>query len=358
MTLTVTGVKDLAGNAVPTSTTHFTTSAAPEWVTPVIITTNPPNGATNVPVNAAIAVQTNAVIDVTTATPSTFRVNDNTTGQNVAGTYSLSADGMTVYFLPSAPLATGRTYTINVNSASAGLTDVLGNLLHWCCGLTFSFTTGVAPSTTGPQMTAVSPANGLTQVPLNALIMIQFNEPVDVQTLGKVTLSASSGPVPVLTGLSNGNQTFINLMPLIILQPNAQYTLNISGVTDLSGVSAITPVATNFTTGSTVDFSVPQVSGAIPANGATGVPTTSSVQIQFTKTMNPLTISTSTFTVASNGSPLGGTILVASDGRSITFTPAVSLSPVTDYVVTINSGIVDLGGLAVTSFQSTFTTSN
>ena len=264
---------------------------------------------------------------------------------------------MTVYFLPSGPLATGRTYTINVNSPSPGLTDVLGNLVHWCCGLTFSFTTGVAASTIGPQVTAVSPANGLTEVPLDAEVMIQFNEPVDVQTVGQVTLSATSGPVPVLASLSNGNQ-ILNLMTLVTLRPNTAYTVNISGVTDLSGVSAMMPVTTTFNTGSTVDFSVPQVTGAIPANGATGVATTAAIQIQFNKTMNPLTISNSTFNVASNGKPLAGSILVAPDARSATFTPAVSLTLGTSYIVTINSGITDLGGLPVTSFQSTFTTSN
>ena len=90
-------------------------------------------------------------------------------------------------------------------------------------------------------MTAVSPANGLTQLPPDAEVMIQFNEPVDMQMLGQVTLSATSGAVPVLASLSNGNQ-ILNLMTLVTLRPNTAYTLNISGVTDLSGISAMIPV--------------------------------------------------------------------------------------------------------------------
>ncbi|HEY3044455.1 MAG TPA: hypothetical protein VGJ39_10540 [Vicinamibacterales bacterium] len=56
---------------------------------------------------------------------------------------------MTVHSLSSQPLATGRSYTVNGNSYSAGLTDVLGNLLHWYCGYNLSFTTNVGPSTAG-----------------------------------------------------------------------------------------------------------------------------------------------------------------------------------------------------------------
>jgi hypothetical protein len=203
-------------------------------------------------------------------TPSTFRVHDNLTGQDVAGTYSLSPNGMTVYFLSSQPLATGRSYTFNVNSFSSGLTDVLGNLLHGCCGFNLSFTTGVGASTSGPQVTGVSPANGLTQVPTNSRVMIQFDEPVDVQTLGEVVLTSSSGSVTALVNLTNGNQT-LNLVPLVTLRPNTQYTLNISGVTDLSGVSAMIPMTTTFTTGSGVDFTAPQVALVNPSNGASGV---------------------------------------------------------------------------------------
>ena len=71
---------------------------------------------------------------------------------------------MTVHSLSSQPLATGRSYTVNGNSYSAGLTDVLGNLLHWYCGYNLSFTTHVGPSTTGPQGLEASPPNGLTHV--------------------------------------------------------------------------------------------------------------------------------------------------------------------------------------------------
>ncbi|MGI8746654.1 MAG: Ig-like domain-containing protein, partial [Bryobacteraceae bacterium] len=358
LTLTVAGVKDLAGNVVPTSTTHFTTGTGPQTFGASVVSTNPPANATNVPLNVAVSLQTNAPVDITTVSTGTFSVFDTVLNQNVAGNYSISADGQIAYFVPSGPLATGRTYTVSFNQR--GMTDLLGNLLTACCGANdFSFTTGVASSTTGPTVTGVSPASGLTQVPINARVMIQFNEPVDSQTLGQVTLSRGGVAVKVTSSLANGNQMMI-LVPLTALSPNTTYTLNIIGVTDLSGVKPINPpVTSTFTTGSSVDFSVPQVVAVFPANGATAVTTTNAtVQIQFNKPMNPLTITNSSFTVSKSGTPLAGTIAVAPDARSATFTPSIALVPATAYNIQTNSGITDLAGQGLTSFQSSFTTGN
>jgi hypothetical protein len=159
----------------------------------------------------------------------------------------------------------------------------------------------------------------------------------------------------VLTSVGNGNQT-LNLVPLVTLRPNTQYTLNVAGVADLSGRSVMQPISFVFTTGPSVDFAAPQVVAVSPSNGATGVPVQSAVQVQFSKAVNALTVTNSTFTVSNGASLVAGSISVAPDGRSATFTPSEPLSPATTYVVRINSGAIDLGGQAVTAFQSSFTT--
>src|SRR5260370_14482241 len=148
------------------------------------------------------------------------------------------------------------------------MTDLVGNLVNYCCGYSFSFTTGVAASTMGPVVIGGSPGNAFTQVPINARVMIQFNEPVDIQTIGQVALTAGATPVTVVRSLGNGNQT-LTLTPAAALSPTTVYTITVTGVTDLSGIQAISPpVVTNFTTGSTADFLIPQVTSVIPLNGA------------------------------------------------------------------------------------------
>ena len=144
---------------------------------------------------------------------------------------------------------------------------------------------------------------------------------------------------------------------MVTLSPNTVYTLSVTGVTDLTGVVAINPpVNTSFTTGATVDFLAPLVTSVTPANGATNIARSTSIQLQFNKPINPLTITTGTFIVSvSSGGNVAGTISLASDGKSATFTPQSSLVPLTTHNVQI-SGAADLGGQLIASFQANFTT--
>src|SRR6266850_977809 len=354
MTLTVTGVKDLAGNAVAAQTTHFTTGTAPAVATPAVVNTNPPANATNVPVNVAIALQTNAPIDATTVNPSTFQVRDNTVNQNVAGTYSVSADGLTVYFVGNTPLPTGRSYSVNF--AYQGMTDVAGNQLSGCCGgiYNFSFSSGFTTSTAAPQVTGISPADGLTQVPINAQMTVQFNEPVNSQTLNQVTLSRGGTAVSVVRRLANGNQTLI-VIPVITMSANTSYTLNITGVGDLSGHTMSSAVISSFTTGPGVDFNQPVITAMDPSNGMVGVPTNALIRVRFNKQVAVSQNSIQVYPSSAGQSVLiPGTVTILADGLSASFKPTAPLQAGTQFGISIN-GVTDLEGQSVTG-NSTFTT--
>ena len=355
MTIAVDGVTDTAGNAVTAFTSTFTTGSSPATASAGIVAANPPAGATGVPVNAAIGLEASSPIDLTTVSASTFELYDTVLNQAVAGSYSLSADGETVYLLPAAELATGRTYTVYF--ASYGMTDVAGNAITGCCGYlnNYSFTTGFAASATAPAVTGVSPANGLGSVPLNAEIVVGFSEPVDAESLAGVTLEAGSTPVAATATLSAGNQ-LMTVTPVQGLAPATAYTLTVAGVTDLAGNAMAAPFTSTFTTGSVPNFVQPVVTSITPNNNATGVATTSTIQIQFNKVMNPLTINGSTITVTNGSTQITGTVTVDAAETVATFTPSAPLATTTVYSVAITSGITDLEGEALTAFQSTFTT--
>ena len=207
MTLTISGVTDVAGNAVTPFTSTFTTGTAAATSNFGVVVENPVASATNVPVNAAISLQANAQIDGTTVSTNSFQVYDTTLNQTVAGSYSLSPDGKTVYFVPTMQLAAGRGY--QVNFYYGGMTDVAGNsLTNGCTGClyNYTFTTGFAASTAPPQVTGISPANGLTKVPLNAQLVVSFNEPVNAESLGGITLSTNGNTDAVSNILSGGSQ--------------------------------------------------------------------------------------------------------------------------------------------------------
>src|SRR6266850_7592111 len=353
MTLTVAGVKDLAGNAVAAQTTHFTTGTAPAVATPAVVNTNPPANATNVPVNVAIALQTNAPIDAATVNSSTFQVRDNTVNQNVAGTYSVSADGLTVYFVSNTPLPTGRNYYVYFSYQ--GMTDLAGNLLASCCGIyNLSFSTGITVSTAAPQVTGISPADGLTQVPINAQMTVQFNEPVNSQPLGQVTLSRGGTAVSVVRRLTNGNQTLI-VIPVITMSANTPYTLNITGVGDLSGHTMSAAVTSGFTTGPGVDFNQPVITAMDPSNGMVGVPTNALIRVRFNKQVAVSQNSIQVYPSSAGQSVLiPGTVTILADGLSASFKPTAPLQAGTQFGISIN-GVTDLEGQSVTG-NSTFST--
>ena len=131
-----------------------------------------------------------------------------------------------------------------------------------------SFTTDFSVSTQGPQVVGVSPRDGLQQVPINAIVTVQFSEPVNGESLGQVTLSADGVTVSTQSSLSNGNQ-MLTLVPAAALAASTPYTLTVTGVTDLAGNPMQKSFTSSFTTGPGADFTQPSVTGFDPANGAT-----------------------------------------------------------------------------------------
>ncbi len=350
MMLTVDGVEDVAGNAVVVHTTQFTTRSGPDVTAPQVVRTNPFSSATEVPVNTVISVELNEPIDPVTVNSNSFIVRDNFTFDNLSGSYSISSDGRTVSFMPDVPLAVGRSHTIFVSSQ--GMQDLAGNSLT---GGNFSFTTAFAADTVGPQALGVSPANGLTQVPINARVMIVFDEPIQAQSVDQVTLSAGT-TVAVTRAFTNSNRT-LTLTPTLPLTAGTLYTLTITGVRDLAGNNLLTPVTTSFTTSTGADLIRPQISGSNPTNGASGVATNTTVTLTFSERINPLSVNNNSFRVfpGNSGVPLAGTITLTADGRSASFSPAVALANSTQFIVQA-SGITDLTTQEISFFQSSFTT--
>jgi methionine-rich copper-binding protein CopC len=355
MTITISGVEDLSGNQVLVKTTQFTTGTGPATTQPVVINENPISNAAGVPLNTLITLQSNVPVDPGSVTTGSFIVNDNAINSRVPGTTSLSSDGRTMIFLPNAPLGINRN--IAVTFANAGISDLAGNLLT-CSNLfcNFSFTSGAAADTQVPSVTGISPPNQLTGVPINAQILILFNEPVDGLTLGQVVLTSSGGPINTVATLVNGHSTLI-LNPVLPLNANTQYTINVAAVQDLSGNVMTAPVSSTFTTGPGADLARATITTSSPLNGATGVPINSVMEVQFSKRIDVLTAVPANFQITPlSGATISGTVVASADGLSATFTPSAPLVPGTFYFFNVTGGITDLTGQSITGIGNTFTT--
>src|SRR5207249_2101065 len=99
----------------------------------------------------------------------------------------------------------------------------------------------------------------------------------------------------------------------------------------------------------------PTVSFTVPTNAATGVAISQKIAVAFSEAMDPLTITTGTFTLKQGTTAVTGTVSYA--GVTATFTPAGTLAPLTVYTATITTGARDLAGNALAAdFSWSFTT--
>src|SRR5437867_3964207 len=103
------------------------------------------------------------------------------------------------------------------------------------------------------------------------------------------------------------------------------------------------------------DTTAPTVSFTVPANAATAVALNQTINAAFNQAMDPLTVSTATFTLKQGTTAVAGTVSYA--GVTATLTPASALAPLTIFTATVTTGARDLAGNALaTDFSWNFTT--
>ncbi|WDE10118.1 Ig-like domain-containing protein [Thalassomonas haliotis] len=355
--LTVSGVEDLAGNSVTSQTTSFTTGVQPDTVSPVFVRNTPVSGSVDVPVNAVIEMEVNEPLDPTIFAHIGAVIRENTGFTNLPFSQSLSSDARTMMFVPDSGLDLNSSHSVFRSGALP--TDYAGNAFFMP---TTSFTTSAIEDLTAPSVLAISPDNNLTDVPINAVMEVHFDEPVQSSGLSGITLSDSAGDIDLLFALSNGNRNLI-ITPRNPLTANELHTLTIDGVKDLADNNIAAPVASLFTTEDSVDFSRPLLASVDPFNNATNVPTNLVAQVTFSERVNPLSVTTGSFFIESTNPccpAVAGTVQVASNRLSATFTPDSNLDTSHSYRIRLLTGVRDLANntYGSTSVPANFTTSD
>jgi len=220
-------------------------------------------------------------------TSQSFNVTDDVSGQLVSGTVQVDPTGTIATFVPQQALAVDHQFQVTLSSTTQ---DSSGNGLSGS-GTSFSFTTAFAPDTTSPRVLGVSPANGATAVPTNALVVLTFSKPLDpISVTTSFQVESAGQPVAGGIALSNGNEQ-ITFTPQGGLAGNTTYSVVVPAqITDVGGLALSNPATYTFVTGSATDSSTPTVTLVSPANYAVGLPTNGEVQLQFSKPINPLTV--------------------------------------------------------------------
>lgn len=318
---------------------------------PTVLTTDPANLATNVPLNQVVKVTFKEPMDATTIIPAAFSLTGpGTKGVSVEGkaeipgTLTFDAATNTMSFVPTSLLAESTTYT---GTVSVSVKDLHGNYLQ--ANFVWTFITGTFPS-----VISTVPANTASGVAINSKVLATFSEPMDPLTITATTFTLKQG----LNSIS-GTVTYTGLIatftPAANLAANTVYNATITtGAKNVTG-NAVVNYTWSFTTGATVDLIKPTIISTVPLNLATGVGVNTKVSATFSKAMDPLTILPATFTLKQGVTSVPGAVTYI--GMVATFTPTATLAASTLYTATVTSGVKDLeGNTLLVNYVWTFTT--
>jgi hypothetical protein len=227
----------------------FKTGAAPDTTPPTVISTNPVNHATGVPLNQEVTATFSEAMKDTTLNTTTFTVVQGATP--VPGVVTYNAVGNTAIFIPTGNLTAGNVYTATI---TAGASDLAGNFL--VRPYVWSFTTAAALSTP-PTVISTNPGSNASGVCPNA-INATFSTAMDPGTINTGTFTVTAAGLPVTGTISlDVTGTIATFTPLSNLATGT-YTVTISTeVTDLAGNALASPDIWSFTTGAACLAPVP-----------------------------------------------------------------------------------------------------
>jgi HEAT repeat protein len=183
--------------------------------------------------------------------------------------------------------------------------------------------TGSGSDTTNTTVTAISPANSQTGVPINTQVTAVMSDDIDPTTVtnSSITLKQGSTAIAGTVTLASDGVT-LTFVPTSSLPASALlYNVSVGGFKDTEG-NTVTTFNSSGTTGTTGygNGSFALVS-TTPANNATGVSVTSPVTFTMSNLINPASVNPSTVFVYDTvaGAYVAGSYTV--NGNTVTFTP-------------------------------------
>lgn len=251
---------------------------------------------------------------------------------------SVSWSGSTMIFTPDAPLALATDYTVSVDP---GIEDLAGNRMTEPPPAFRFETTG------SPEVVEAEPADGATDVALDAPISVQFSTLMDT-----ASVDAALRLSPAFAHEIRWSGEVLEILPSEPLRAETEYHIDIGeDAFDVSGVALDRPIEFGFrTVGSGLDLSL-----LVPADESDGIGPTSPIAAFFDQPIDPESLSDELLTITPDvaGSfelvdVLGNAPIEPEDGRVLRFRPSVPLPQNTTFEVELAPGIAGLdgGGLA------------
>ncbi len=265
---------------------------ASDTVAPTLTSTLPADNATGVATSANLSLTFSEPVQAGSGNIVIYNTNG-TVARTIAvsDTTQVSFSGATLTLNPSANLAGGTTYYINL--ASGVIKDLAGNAYAGITGSTafnFSTTGATTADTTAPTLTGSSPSDNASGIAAGANLVLTFSESVQAGT-GNIVIYNTNGTVARTIAATDTTQVSfsgatVTVNPTADLASGSGYYINVANgaIRDVSGnaFAGITgQTALNFTTASataTDDYpwststTGTVVVGGSPATGAIETP--------------------------------------------------------------------------------------
>ncbi|MDD2717178.1 MAG: Ig-like domain-containing protein, partial [Candidatus Wallbacteria bacterium] len=312
---------------------------------------SPADDGTGAAINGSINATFSEEMNSATINTTTFTLKQGATTVPCSVTYV----GTTATLHPISNLAATTVYTATITT---GARDLAGNAL--ASDVTWNFTTGSDGDSTPPTLSSTvsamyAPADFDAGVALNGSITATFSEGMNPATINTTTFTLKTGITSVSCAVKYAG-TVATLTPTYNLIANTTYTATITtGAMDLAGNAFAVNTSWNFTTGTSLDSTVPTVSSTIPANAATAVAVNGNITATFSEGMDPSTITTATFTLKQGSTPVPCEVTYL--GFIATLNPTSDLAANTIYTAMITTVARDLSNNAMTVVKTwSFTT--
>lgn len=325
---------------------NFTTAAAAVVIAPTVTSTDPTNNATNVALDKGIKAVFSQNMDPATISTSTFSLKQGATVVN--GTVSYS--GNTLSFVPNSPLSPGQIYIATITTGAKNLSGTaMASNYGWI------FTTAASVAAVAPTVTSTDPINNATNVALNKVVKAVFSQEMDPASISASTFSLKLGNSVVNGTISYSGNT-LSFVPTNPLSPGLIYIATITtGAKNSTGTALASNYAWIFTTISPVAAIAPTVTSTDPIDKATNVALNKTVKAVFSETMDPASITGTTFTLKQGNATVTGSVTYS--GTTASFVPNTPLLPGIVYTATITTGAKNSSGTALeNNYVWTFTT--
>jgi hypothetical protein len=344
------GISDWQGNSISNFRSQFTTTNWDSNTNGSVTGSRPGNGAGGVDPNTPVTLFFSLPIDPGTAQNGIEVAQNN---HAIPGSVQVLDNGYVLVFTPSTPFIPGAliqwwttgtlfesTYNTVVNGASG------------------YFYIASDPATLTPSVQVISPWHGQSDIPLNAFVDVQFNTPLNPASVNgnNIYVYDSHTGLHVAANYSMPEQNKVRMVPTSPLSPNSYiYVYVTSGLQSATSIPAAS-TSYYFYTASAVDTTLPMVVSAVPYNGSTNIGINVAPGVVFSKTIDPVSVNSSTFQVSQGGNPVAGSFWFSASDTRLQFVPNQALPPGSAIAMTLN-GVLDLVGNPI-NYTSNFQTAS